>query len=79
TAPGTGNKQWALLLRTTIAGSVRDIVSGNTDNFDLSASSSYKAPLVVGDMVFFDVGAVTDTPGIATTDIDAYAQIWRLL
>ena len=79
TAPGAGNKQWAFLLQTHIAGSTRESVSGNTDNFDLSVGSAYKVPLSIGDQVYWDVGAVTDTPGGATTDIASFGQIWRLL
>ena len=78
TAPGAGNKQWTLVLQTTVAGIVRESISGNLDNFDLSVSAGYIFPLNVGETVFWDAGAVTSTPGGSTTDIDAYAQIWRV-
>ncbi len=78
TAPGAGNKDWFVALQATIAGATRTTAVGGTDNFPQSTGAGYTVPLVVGDQVFWDVSAVTDTPGGATTDYEANATIWRL-
>ena len=78
TAPGIGNQQWTLNLQTNIAGATKTTTATGQDDFPKTVTFMAKTQLVIGDEVYWEASAVAGTVIGATTDIDAYAQIWRL-
>lgn len=78
TAPGSGNKDWALGIATIAAGARREALVNGSDGLPLTISNNYILPLSAGDTVYWEWAAVVDTPSGATTTIDAFSQVWRL-